>query len=343
LIGDLIAPSAGERKKKKAVVSGRLLEIKRILEPGRVSPKLIPEVVEEEEEELELEEWRKIELERPFAERLVDSVFRPLLGPASKIARGITGLEMELYRANMRIAPTKFVALMLGNGIMFSASLFLLFSVLIDPLLGIMGGGLGFILGYFLTRIIPRIRINKMTLEINKNLPYALRHIATQLKSGIALTEALTSVAQSDYGALSDEMRRVIMDVHRGLSLEEALGRLWERTESEGLKRSIRQINRALRIGGDLSEVLYTLAEDISYEMRMKIRDYAQTLNTYGLIFMFLDAIGPTMALIMVLIMSTMAKQLTVSLNTLALVYLLLIPTLLFYFVYLIKRMEPTA
>lgn len=45
--------------------------------------------------------------------------------------------------------------------------------------------------------------------------------------------------------------------------------------DSKGLKRAIYQITRTLSSGGDLSKTLNVIAEDVAYEMRMKLKDYA--------------------------------------------------------------------
>lgn len=69
---------------------------------------------------------------------------------------------------------------------------------------------------FYLPNIKERQKYNDITIE----LPYALRHMATELKSGKGLHDALYAIAISDYGSLSLEFKRVLEEVKHGETTE---------------------------------------------------------------------------------------------------------------------------
>ncbi len=56
---------------------------------------------------------------------------------------------------------------------------------------------------------------------------------------------------------------------------------------SEGLTRATRQIIGTLRVGGNLASNLNIIAEDISFDMQIKLKEYSQKLNGFILIYTF--------------------------------------------------------
>jgi len=171
-------------------------------------------------------------------------------------------------------------------------------------------------------------------------LPYALRHMGTQLSSGIGLPETIISVSKANYGVLSDEFNRIVRDMNKGLGFEEAITFLDKRVSSEPLQRATRQIRRALRTGGDLAKTLNLLADETAFEMRMKLRDYTQSLNMLTMIYMFISAVIPAMLMITINISAGGGRS-GISPQVAGVIYLILLPFLLFYFILVIKGLEP--
>lgn len=61
-----------------------------------------------------------------------------------------------------------------------------------------------------------------------------------------------------------------------------------KRVNSVGLSRAIQQIIGTLRVGGNLANNLNIIAEDISFDLNMKFKEYSQKLNSFILIYTFL-------------------------------------------------------
>jgi flagellar protein FlaJ len=143
--------------------------------------------------------------------------------------------------------------------------------------------------------MIPSSRANYRAMEIERELPFALRHLATELKAGVGIVSSFESIAKSDYGALSEEFNRIVQDIRKGKTTEEALRAASERTKSLSFKRAIMNFIRAVRTGGAISEIIGNIAKDTSYELNMKIRDFVEKLNMIGLIFIMVGVVVPVM------------------------------------------------
>ena len=195
--------------------------------------------------------------------------------------------------------------------------------------------------------LIPDSKAKKIAQQIDKELPFALRHMSIEIRAGVGIYKTMQSIASSGYGPLSDGFRWVLYQVEKGVPTEEALAAWANRTKSESLSRVTSHIIRALRTGGNLSEIMVTIAEDVSFERKMKIADFAEKLNLLGLFLMFATVIGP----VMLTILTTIASSPTISqylgmfsfftIQFLMLTYFLLVPAAVGLFLYFIKSSDP--
>ena len=144
------------------------------------------------------------------------------------------------------------------------------------------------IAGIYLTSIVmiyifmlyfPKISQKHQYDDLNFELPYALRHMATELKAGKGLHDTLLTVSIANYGSLSGEFKRVLKEIKYGKSSEDALMEMSLRVSSEGLSRAVHQIVGTLRVGGNLANSLNVIAEDISFDMQIKLKEYSQKLT----------------------------------------------------------------
>jgi len=264
---------------------------------------------------MEDKKWEvRVELKRSLSERLSEIFYSPLKRPAQRLAKFFKGLDGDLYKANIRIAPAHYVAFMIGVSLIVSVFAFVLMLLFLPILFALVGGVFAFLLALIFSRTQPKRKAKARVVGVNRVIPYAMRHMATQLSSGIGLPETITSVSRADYGALSEEFDRVIRDMHTGMSTEGT--------------------------GGDLAGILHTLADETAFEMRMKLRDYTQSLNMLTMIYMFASAVIPAMLLVMIAVGGRMGGMMFTSTSA-AVLFLIIIPFMLLYFVVMIKRFEP--
>ena len=186
----------------------------------------------------------------------------------------------------------------------------------------------------------PKIKEQKNYSDLNRELPYALRHMGIELKSGKGLHDTLRTIRNSDYGSFSKEINRVLEEVKYGKSTEDSLLEMSERIKSEGLTRAIQQIVGTLRVGGNLAYSLDIIAKDISFEMQIKLKEYSQKLNSFILIYTFIAILAPVISLIMLMAGSTVMGD-VISGNLLILIYALFFPMVIILMGIFIKKLEP--
>ncbi|MFH0970907.1 MAG: type II secretion system F family protein [Candidatus Diapherotrites archaeon] len=141
--------------------------------------------------------------------------------------------------------------------------------------------------------LIPSSNAQKRGEACGSELPFALRHMATELRAGIGLYKTIQTIAKADYGVLSEEFSRTISEIEEGTDTKDALRHFAARTQSRPLSNALRHIIRALRTGGNLSDIMGTIASDVSFDLRMRVRDYSERLNFFGVIFIFMGIVMP--------------------------------------------------
>ncbi len=193
---------------------------------------------------------------------------------------------------------------------------------------------------YLFMKIYPQMKQKRNYSDLNLELPYALRHMGIELKSGKGLHDTLITVANANYGSFSRELTRVLEQVRYGESTENALIEMSGRVNSDGLSRSVQQIVGTLRVGGNLANSLAIIADDISFDMHVKLKDYSQRLNAFILIYTFVAILAPVILLIMLMAASTVMGDIIPS-NIIMVMYVVLFPMIVVFMGILIKKLEP--
>lgn len=266
-------------------------------------------------------------------------------------------LGFYLYSANIQYSANQYLALATTSGILIG-----IVSIIIGAIVGIITGNVLLItilpplFGFFgltssiiLILKIPKGRAIKRGNACSTELPFALRHMATELKSGIGLYKAMQAIASNDYGALSEEFSRTIKEIEEGADTNVALKHLSLRTQSRPLKTTINHILRAMRIGGNLSEVMNDIAKDVTNDLKNKINAFSQTMNFFAVIFIFLGIILPVAILILGAIRNSpisatgqdLFKSVPLTIEVLLVVYLVIMPTIFIMMNYFVYKTQP--
>ena len=279
------------------------------------------------------------------------------------LARGIGKFpEMEmlsfyLYSANMHYSSKQYLAITVSaSTIVFIISLLGIFAALtllqIELVARIVAtfaiSTLLFLISTAVLVLIPKQRAIARGAAVSTELPFALRHMATELRAGIGLYRTIQAVATADYGPLSEEFARVITEVEEGTDTEAALKHLALRTQSKALRNAIIHIARALKTGGNLSESMNDIAEDVAFNMRMAVSEFGQRMNFFGVIFIFGAIVFPVMVGILGSIRNSAIqssissfKMLPLTPPIMAVIYLIVMPILLAVFIFYIKSSQP--
>ena len=186
----------------------------------------------------------------------------------------------------------------------------------------------------------PKIKKQNEHASFSKELPYALRQLATELRSGRSLFDSLDSVASSDYGILSLEFSRVLEEIKYGESTENAFLNLEKRVDSKALSRTIYEILTSLRIGANLSNSLSIIADDVNFDIRMKLKEYSEKLNAFVMIYTFLAILAPVILLTMLLAASVVIGDLVPG-DLILVLYSVFFPMVIIFLGISIKKLEP--
>ena len=186
----------------------------------------------------------------------------------------------------------------------------------------------------------PKIKKQNEYASFSKELPYALRQLATELRSGRSLFDSLDSVASSDYGILSLEFSRVLEEIKYGESTENAFLNLEKRVDSKALSRVIYEILTSLRIGANLSNSLSIIADDVNFDIRMKLKEYSEKLNAFVMIYTFLAILAPVILLTMLLAASVVIGDLVPG-DLILVLYSVFFPMIIVFLALAIKKLEP--
>ena len=148
--------------------------------------------------------------------------------------------------------------------ILFSiVSLLLSFNVAIALVLAIFIPTIAFILILFL-------KIEKRASEIENSIPDFLRQLSSMLKVGLSLENALVDMSENGKGPLYDELRRVVVEIRMGKSLDESFSNMAIRLNSKDLERSFKIILNAHKSGGSLSDIILDVSDDLRAMLVLK-------------------------------------------------------------------------
>lgn len=253
-----------------------------------------------------------------------------------------------LYSANMRFSITQWLALSVSASIvamllcvvvMGSLSFYFDISQAYTIIVTLIAG----IFSLALMLLIPREVARRRGNEVSTELPFALRHMATELKAGIGLYKTIQTIAVADYGVLSEEFARTVTEIEEGTDAKDALTHFALRTQSKALRNAMLHVVRALKTGGNLSDIMNTIAEDVSFDLRVRVRDYAEKMNFFGVIYIFIAIVAPVFLAIIGAVLNAPVSIGSVSVPPLliTIIYLIIMPAILGLLVIYLKMSEP--
>ena len=160
------------------------------------------------------------------------------------------------------------------------------------------------IFGTFIFAKKPSAETNKRMRKIEKDLPYAMRHILIEVEAGIPLYQAMVSVS-SGYGEVSDEFKKIVSEINAGKDETKALENAIVRNPSQKFRRGIWQLINAMRSGSDISTTLESLVDNLMDQQILEVEKYGEELNPYTLIYMLVAIIMPSLGVTFFMMIST--------------------------------------
>ena len=282
-----------------------------------------------------------------------------LLDPLQNVFKNFSitkELSYNLYSANMRYSAKQYLAISTAVGLLIGLMLTVLVLVasaamgalqlaILAPLIG----GFGFLAGTMFAIWQPKKAAISRGEECSIELPFALRHMATELKAGVGLYKTIQAVTIADYGVLSEEFARTINEIEEGTDTSLALKHLALRTYSRPLRTTIMHTIRAMKIGGNLSDIMSDIAEDVSEDLKNKVFTFAQQMNFFAVVFIFIGIVLPVGITILGAIRNAPAlsgggqlfSSIPLTPEILMAFYLVVMPLIFIVLIYLIQGMQP--
>ena len=204
-----------------------------------------------------------------LSEMLSQSVALAALNRAVEKRDFGTNLLRDLGAADLKLKPSEFLAVWAASTVGVPAIMFVLGFVLKSlqsPVLLLVGLAFGFLL--------PRLwlgrRKNSRLSQFNKQLPDTITLIANALRAGSSFLQAIELVVRESRPPISVEFGRVIREVNLGLPFDTALENMVRRVKSEDFELMATAIAIQHQVGGNLAEILDSIAFTIRERVRIK-------------------------------------------------------------------------
>jgi tight adherence protein B len=201
-------------------------------------------------------------------------------GPVVQAAEAIAevagfraSLDQKLERAGLPMTSGEVVA---GSFILaFVASLLLgLISqnILVALIAAIVSGAVPFVL--------VNMKLQRRLEALSAQLPDVLMILAGSMRAGHSFLQSLDTVAKEIGEPGSVEFTRVVAEIRLGRRFEEAMTALAERVGTDEFKWAVMAVNVQREVGGNLAEILDTLAETV--REREAVRRQVKVLSAEG-------------------------------------------------------------
>jgi tight adherence protein B len=179
-------------------------------------------------------------------------------------------LARDLARADLTLKPFEYLVVQ----ILVVLGLIGLFWILGRTVLPVLGNSLFLIpaalLGIFLPRFYVKRRQQKRLNAFNDDLADTITLLANALRAGSSFLQATELVVRESKPPVSTEFARVIREVQLGLPSEQALANMVRRVRSPDLELMATAITIQNQVGGNLAEILDTIAFTIRERVRIK-------------------------------------------------------------------------
>lgn len=193
----------------------------------------------------------------------------------------LTGYEFNLLRSVVGLALAAAVAVVFRNGIA-SAAMIPTVWVLADS--------------YVSSKKAKRLK------QFSNQLGDALTLFANSLRAGFSFLQAVSSVAREMPEPISKEFTRLLKEMSLGLSVEKALENLLKRVPQDDLELLIIAILIQKEVGGNLAEIVDTIAFTI--RERITIQREIKTMTAQGRLSGIVVGLLPVFMCIMMLLIN---------------------------------------
>ena len=178
-------------------------------------------------------------------------------------------LLRELGAADLALKPSEYLAIWFG-AIVGTPLIFLMVGFVVPSFRSPVALFVGLAVGFFLPRLWLGRRKSGRLNSFNKQLPDTITLIANALRAGSSFLQSVELVVREAGPPIATEFARVIREVNLGLPLDEALDNMVKRVRSDDLELMATAIAIQHQVGGNLAEILDSIAFTIRERVRIK-------------------------------------------------------------------------
>jgi len=189
----------------------------------------------------------------------VTHALNPILSRGSHSGK----LAEDLQKADLRVKASEWILAVGGMAVLVGVLAALRFGSVIAflPAVAIIWVGSGLFL---------RFRQAKRTRAFNKQLGDTIVLLSNALKAGHSFAQALSTVAKNASPPISDEFGRATREIALGINIDEALKHMVDRNKSEDFDLMVTAVQIQRVVGGNLAEILDTIAFTIRERVRIQ-------------------------------------------------------------------------
>jgi tight adherence protein B len=211
-----------------------------------------------------------------------------------------SNLARDIARADLRLRVSEYLAIWTASTLGIPLLMILLspfVTVFSSPIVWVIGAVIGFMLPRFW---LGRRRAGRLN-AFNRQLADTITLIANALRAGSSFLQAIELVVRETRPPISTEFGRVIREVNLGLPFDQALENMLRRVRSDDLELMVTAISIQHQVGGNLAEILDSIAFTIRERVRIKgeIRTLTAQQRMSGYVVGFLP-IGLTAILFLI-------------------------------------------
>jgi tight adherence protein B len=178
-------------------------------------------------------------------------------------------LARDIARADLKLKPGEFMAMWVVTTLTVPF-LFFVVGFVLAPLQTPIALLIGAAVGFFLPRMWLGRRRDARLNAFNKQLPDTITLIANSLRAGSSFLQAIEMVVREAQPPVTVEFGRVIREVNLGIAFDPAMDNMVRRVRSDDLELMATAITIQHQVGGNLAEVLDSIAFTIRERVRIK-------------------------------------------------------------------------
>ena len=178
-------------------------------------------------------------------------------------------LAREIARADLKLKVSEYLLIWAGVTVGLPVGMLVLSIAmpgLRNPVVILAGAFIGFMLPRFWIGRRKSSRIG----AFNKQLPDTITLLANALRAGSSFLQAVELVIRESRPPISTEFSRVIREVNLGLAFDDAMENMVRRVRSDDLELMATAIAIQYTVGGNLAEILDSIAFTIRERIRIK-------------------------------------------------------------------------